>query len=65
MSDLSLKHGDGEIKLTTRHGIQLRGIKADNVLPLIEDLFNAGLKTQAVGGKSIRGMIISSYSGFE
>ena len=65
VSDLSLKHGDGEIKLTTRHGIQLRGIKADNVLPLIEDLFNAGLKTQAVGGKSIRGMIISSYSGFE
>ena len=65
VSDLSLKHGDGEIKLTTRHGIQLRGIKADNVLPLIEDLFNVGLKTQAVGGKSIRGMIISSYSGFE
>lgn len=65
ISDLSMKYGDGEIKLTTRHGIQLRGIKSENVFNVIDELEEAELYTQAVGGKSIRGMIVSTYSGFE
>ncbi len=65
INELSRKYGDGEIKLTTRHGIQLRGIKGENVFDVINELEKVELYTQAVGGKSIRGMVVSPYSGFE
>ena len=65
INDLSVKYGDGEIKITTRHGLQLRGIKGINVFNVINELEESELYTQAVGGKSIRSMIVSSYSGFE
>lgn len=65
ISDIANKYGDGEIKLTTRHGLQLRGIKKENVYMTLDELAKYGLYTQAVGGKSIRNMIISAYSGFE
>lgn len=63
--EIAKSFGDGEIKLTTRHGIQIRGIKGENVYNVLNGLEQYGLYTQAVGGKSIRGMIISVYSGFE
>lgn len=65
INEIAKKYGDGEIKLTTRHGIQIRGVKAENVRKTIDELEKYKLYTQAVGGKSVRGMIISSFSGFE
>lgn len=65
ISDIANLYGDGEIKLTTRHGIQIRGIKEDKVYDVLEELKKYDLYTQAVGGKSIRGMVVSSFSGFE
>lgn len=65
VNEIAKKYGDGEIKLTTRHGVQIRGVKAENVRKTIDELEKYGLYTQAVGGKSIRGMIVSSFSGFE
>ncbi len=65
INDLAMKYGDGEIKLTTRQGVQIRGIRSENVFNVINGLGEVELYTQAVGGKSIRGMTVSSYSGFE
>ena len=65
INEITIKYGVGEIKLTTRQGIQLRGIKSENVFKVINELAEIGLYTQAVGGKSIRGMVVSPYSGFE
>ncbi|MDD7411545.1 hypothetical protein [Fusobacterium gastrosuis] len=65
ISDIADQYGDGEIKLTTRHGLQIRGVRKENVYTTLDELAKYGLYTQAVGGKSIRNMVISAYSGFE
>ena len=44
INEITIKYGVGEIKLTTRQGIQLRGIKSENVFKVINELAEIEIK---------------------
>ncbi|PAW77805.1 MAG: hypothetical protein B9S32_09385 [Verrucomicrobia bacterium Tous-C9LFEB] len=51
------------VHLTTRQGLELPGVPADKVVPILEKLQAAGITTFLTGGNSLRSPISCPYAG--
>jgi|GEM_PF-1451926 len=64
IADLAEKYGSGDIELTTRGNIQLRGIKAEHRENLSAALTKIGLAPYARNGDDARNIMINPTAGF-
>ena len=54
LAEVSRKHGNGTLHVTTRQNIQVHSVPVDNIHPALTLLAEAGLSTKGGGGNTVR-----------
>lgn len=54
IADLSERHGDGVVHVTTRQDIQIHGVALADTVPVQETLLEVGLSARGGGGNTVR-----------
>jgi ferredoxin-nitrite reductase len=65
VADLAERYGGGYTHVTTRAGLQIREIKAENGPPLVEGLTDIGLVSKGSGADNIRNVTGSPTAGID
>lgn len=65
LADLSRSHGNGQIDLTQRANLQLRGVTDESWTPLIAALFDLGVLDEDAGVEAVRNIIVSPLAGLD
>ncbi len=62
---LAQRYGNGDLDLTGRANLQIRGVDADTFDPLIEALRRAGLLDQSPEAEAVRNIVASPLAGID
>jgi ferredoxin-nitrite reductase len=65
VADLADRHGHPVVQLTTRSNLQLRGIRAEAALDVLEGLLDLGIVSRGTGGDAVRNLGATPTSGFD
>ena len=65
IADWSTRFGNGEIDLTSRANLQLRGVSAESLSELQAALAEHGLLDGNIGGEAVRNVIMSPLAGLD
>jgi sulfite reductase (ferredoxin) len=60
---LSAHYGGEAIQITTRQEFQIHDLALENVIPVMRQLFAAGLSTRGGGGNTVRNIMVSPDAG--
>ncbi len=63
LADLAARHGNGQIDLTSRANLQLRGVTNATLLPLLEGLDALGLLDPDDGSEGRRNIVLDPFRG--
>jgi precorrin-3B synthase len=64
IAELARRHGDGALDLTARANIQLRGIRPNELAPMVDGLGRAGL-LPAPAHDRVRNILVSPFAGVD
>ena len=62
IADIALRHGNGELDLGRRGGLQLRGVREDDYAAVLAEVANLGLLDADAGTEAIRNVVVSPLS---
>lgn len=62
IADIALRHGNGELDLGRRGGLQLRGVREDGFAALLAEVATLGLLDADAGAEAIRNVVASPLS---
>lgn len=62
IADIALRHGNGELDLGRRGGLQLRGVREDDFAALLAEVAALGLLDADAGAEAIRNVVASPLS---
>ena len=65
IAELALRHGNGELELTGRANLQIRGVRLDSVSPLIEGLRGLDLLDDSAEAEAVRNVVVSPLAGLD
>jgi precorrin-3B synthase len=62
IADIALRHGNGELDLGRRGGLQLRGVREDDYAAVLAEVATLGLLDADAGTEAIRNVVVSPLS---
>ncbi len=65
IASISKRFGANNIALTTRQAIQIHNFKLDDLINIVEELYNLSLSSRGGGGNTVRNIIFPADSGVD